>query len=147
MTSSAPISAVQRLERAERHEVIGDLLADAGDEWACVPYFYAAYHRVLHALSEDPVFDDPTRLSRVNRNLSIADRHVTRHHGRRKLGEWGVNDLVTLLYRPIAVDYERLHAASIDVRYGGGFRGDLSDVRAALGHMKAEHEAGHLRAP
>ncbi len=145
--TSAGISAVQRLERADRHEVIANVLADAGDEWACVPYFYAAYHRVVHALSEDPVFEDPTRLSRINAHLSIADRHVTRHHGRRKLGEWGVNDLVTLLYRPVAVDYERLHAASIEVRYGGGFAGDLSDVRAALGHIRAEHEAGRLHAP
>lgn len=137
--TSAGISAVQRLERADRHEVIANVLADAGDEWACVPYFYA--------LSEDPVFEDPTRLSRINSHLSIADRHVTRHHGRRKLGEWGVNDLVTLLYRPIAVDYERLHGASIEVRYGGGFAGDLSDVRAALGHIRIEHESGRLHAP
>jgi hypothetical protein len=111
------------LQRAARHQKVGDALADAGDEWAVVCYFYSAYHLVRCALLEDPVFNDPTALQRIHPALTPAHRNTENHHGRQAKGqprEFGVNELVFALYRPITSSYERLHQYSIEVRYKAG---------------------------
>jgi hypothetical protein len=107
--------------------VVGGALADAGDEWSAVPLFYSAYHLTRHALRSDPIFLDPIQLSRVNVNLTMAECDVTRHKGRKVIPgspgrEWGINELVTLLYRPLSASYDKLHQASIEVRYGAGLK-------------------------
>lgn len=76
------LSVAQHVERAQRHRKVGDALAAAGDEWAAVCYFYSAFHLVRHALRTDPIFDDPTALSRIRPDLRPELRDVERHHGR-----------------------------------------------------------------
>lgn len=145
MASSPRLTPEDHLSRATEHERIADTIASTDLDWAAVPYFYAGFHLVRHSLLVDPIFDDPTRCSRLNPALTPDDCHVTRHHGRVKPARiWGVNELVSLLYPAITVDYELLHLASIDVRYGVGFAGDLADVRAALGRVREAHSAGGL---
>lgn len=130
---------------------MGDALADAGDEWAHVCYFYAAYHLIRHALLTDPLFDDPSRLASLRLPVLPDDRFTDRHHGRGRVGqarEWGVNELVGYLYKAHSVDYELLHQASIDVRYKDGIHlPGLSTSSEALGRIEAAHSAGLLRAP
>lgn len=143
------LTPAARLQRASRHEKVGDALADAGDEWATVLYFYAAYHLVRSALLSDPVFDDASRLAVYSSRLSKADRFVSRHNGRNPkngVRVWGVTELVSLLYLPVAADYEALHQASIDVRYKSGLQGVISDAKAALNVIEGAHTAGHLLA-
>lgn len=143
------VSADVHLERAARHRKVGEALRDAGDEWAAVCYFYSAYHLVKHALLIDPIFDDPTALSRIHVTLTPDDRFTTSHHGRQRSGQprdWGVNELVSRLYRPIAGNYERLHQASIHVRYESGLNLPLDQMVAALEAVQAAHAAGELRA-
>lgn len=138
------------IRRTTEHRRVGDLPGDADEQWAVVCWFYSAYHLVRHALTSDPIFDDPTQLSRINAELTPADRSVARHNAR-KVGpngrEWGVNELVVKLYRPIAGDYNRLHQASVAVRYEDGVSVDLTSVKAALDRAWAVHSAGKLRYP
>lgn len=144
------VSADVHLERAARHRKIGDHLCEAGDEWGAVCYFYSAYHLVKHALLTDPIFDEPTALSRIDVTLQPDDRYTSRHHGRQREGqarEWGVNELVTRLYRPISASYERLHQASIAVRYGAGLALPLDRIVGAIEAVQNAHTAGELRVP
>lgn len=135
--------------RAARHAKIGEMLVEAGDEWGAVCCFYAAYHHVKAALLEDPIFDDPTRMHDRHLDLVADDRFTDRHKGRRNTGrgrEWGINELVGLLYPQIRREYEQLHQASIDVRYGSGLRsGALPAVTSALTAIENEANTG-LRA-
>lgn len=135
--------------RAQRHRKVGDALAGAGDEWALVCYFYSAYHLVKAALISDPVFDDAARLAKAPIPLTPDDRYVTSHRGRRRPGwpqEWGVNDLVTMIYRFIRDDYELLHQASIEVRYGRGRALPPIEVaREALDRIRDRSDSGSLR--
>lgn len=108
------------LRRADRHARVADALADAGDEWAAVCYFYSAYHLARAALMVNPVFSDVDALQALHRNLIPDDRTVSRHKGRRRPGqppELGVNDVLRYVYPAVSADYENLHAASNDVRY------------------------------
>jgi len=124
---------------------VGDALAAAGDEWSTVCYFYAAYHIVKHALTTDPVFQDSSALIAIHPQLTHRDRYVGRHHGRRLPGEWGVNDLVLKLYPAAVPAYERLHQASIAVRYQAGLTVPVAAVRDALTALQQSHSSGGLR--
>jgi len=110
------------LERAVSIKTTAERLWNAGDEWFAVCYFYAAYHTVKAAFIEDPVFDNLGELQNVNKFLILNDRFATRHHGYVSGGSrvMGVNDIVKELYPQVAVEYVRLHMASIAVRYGTG---------------------------
>ena len=150
MVSSTPLAEQAHLDRAARHIVIGSALADAGDEWAAVPMFYSAYHFVKAALLVDPIWWDIQRLQGTRPDLIPDDRFTKRHHGHRQTGrprEWGINELVLVLYPSIARDYEQLHVASIDVRYHEGLpSGALPDLRAAMDRIRAASESGALTA-
>jgi len=150
MKPPGPLSIEAHRERSAYHLRAGDNLAEAGEEgWAAVCYFYAAYHLIRASLINDPVFDDPTMLSRVRPELAPEDRNTSRHNGRKKTmngREWGVNELVSLLYKPLVKDYERLHQASIDVRYNAGLRGGLAPLRESLRVIQAAYEAGDIAA-
>lgn len=102
------------------------------DEWAAVCWFYAAYHLVRASLQRDPRFDDPGQLAQMSARLCMDDRYAQRHKGRRGGAnvELGINDIVRLAYRDVRSPYERLHQASIDVRYESGLRATLEEVRA-----------------
>jgi hypothetical protein len=138
------------LSRAAEHRRVGEALRTAAQEpWAAVCYFYSAYHLVRYALRRDPIFDNPTALTRINVELYPDLRDISRHHGRKRTTprEWGINELVLVLYRPIAAPYNKLHQASIDIRYEDG-PGPLSLDRAAvwLDEIWTAHDAGGLRA-
>lgn len=143
--------ANDHLVRAARHRKVGDALADAGDEWGLVCYFYAAFHLVRFSLLSDPIFDSPQRLSALTLPLLPDDRNTERHHGRGRVGqprEWGVNELVGFLYKHVRVDYETLHVASIEVRYAmGQSLPTLAHGSEALGRIERAQEDGTLRAP
>ena len=144
------IAVDAHLERAKRHRKVGDALRDAGDEWAAVCHFYSAYHVVRYALRTDPIFDDTTALQRLHRELTPDVAEIARHHGRggRTPREWGINDAVVYLYRPIAATYHKLHQASVAVRYESGIGApDLGRVDGWLADIWDAHEAGNLRAP
>lgn len=129
------------------HAKTGDALEGAGDEWAAVCWFYSAYHYVRSALIADPIFDDLTRLQSVHQHLVPDDRHVTRHKGRRGgAPELGVNEVVLKLYPAIAGPYDKLHQASIDVRYERGLRGNLSQLRPLLSAIENDQVEGRLLA-
>jgi hypothetical protein len=133
MTHSALRTAQLCLERAVAMKEAAERLADADEEWAAVCYFYSAYHTMKAAFIEDPVFDDPTRLSTFSTSLIPDDRYVTHHRGRMGSGprKLGVNDIVQALYPKIAPHYIRLHMASIAVRYENGLAPlKLDSVRA-----------------
>jgi hypothetical protein len=101
------------------------------------------------SLLDDPVFDDPGKLTSINTELTMADRHATRHKGIRNTANgrvWGVNDLVFLLYRPVSAAYERLHQASIEVRYGMGHPPAVEDMRVDLATIKGAYADGQLQA-
>lgn len=128
-----PLSSKAHTARAARHQKVADALADAGDEWSAVCYFYAAYHMIRAALLEDTIFDRLEWCQQKNRDLLPQDRHTMRHHGRKNTSngrEWGVNELVFLLYPNVVGAYERLHQASNDVRYHDGLRGSVADMQA-----------------
>jgi len=150
MSSANDLTVVEHCQRATHHAHVGRALAATGEEqWAAVCFFYAAYHLVKAALTSDSVFADPTRLSRLNPELTPADQAVSRHKGRRQSAngrEWGVNELVALLYPGFARAYERLHQASIDVRYYGGLRATAADLECSLKQIEDGYAAGLLAA-
>lgn len=144
---SSRLSIQAHQERAGHHTAVGDGLAASDEGWAAVCYFYAAYHLVRASLIDDPIFDDPTLLSRVRPDLTPEDRFTSHHHGRKQTmngRDWGVNELVALLYRSLSRDYERLHQASLDVRYGAGLRGDVAPLRASLLVIQEAYTAGSI---
>lgn len=110
------------LKRALASAETAKLLKNQGDEWFAVCFFYSAYHVVRAAMLDDPVFEDMQLLAEKSPHLTIEDRYSTRHHGYMGSGGrvLGVNDIVTMLYPNVAVEYRRLHMASVDVRYGQG---------------------------
>lgn len=57
-----------------------------------------------------------------------------------------MNDLVEKLYPALSGSYERLHQASIDVRYGDGLRPQLSVLRPLLTRITEAHDNGQMRA-
>lgn len=115
------------LSRYDYHRKIGLTLAqtDVGHPWGCVAMFYAAYHSARWALQRDDRFDDLAALKAINPNLMPEDRNTTKHKARRSRGnhhvpDFGVSDLVLLLYPTAASAYDKLHHASIEVRYDEG---------------------------
>ncbi len=134
--------------RAARHLKIGSALVAAGDEWGAVPLFYCAYHLARAAMITDPIFSDLPRLKSKNSDLTPDERLTSRHHGRRgsSVKQWGVNELVALLYPKLSSDYEVMHQASIDVRYGRGFRGDLLRLEDGTIAFRDSYNEGELRA-
>jgi hypothetical protein len=139
------------LKRAVAIKDSAKALLATGDEWHAVCYFYAAYHTVKAALIEDDVFDDARRLVSISPNLAISDRFAKSHQGYlgqsgrgRKLG---VNDIVKLIYPQIAIEYVRLHMASVDVRYGHGLKIITSNFAVEdYTHIIEAYQAGALRA-
>lgn len=121
-------------------------LAQAGDEWSAVLYFYAAYHEVKAALIDDPVFDELDTCLAVRSDLQPEDRFTSRHQGRRHSAskEWGINELVLLLYPTVAGTYNRLHTMSIDVRYHQGLRGTHDDVLIVWDKFRSLCDSGAL---
>lgn len=148
MASSIDLSVAEHCERAAHHGHVGRALISTGEaQWGAVCFFYAAYHLVRAALTSDPIFLDPTRLSRMNPELTPSDQSVGRHKGRRQSAngrEWGVNELVALLYPRFMQPYERLHQASIDVRYYSGLRASSADLEANLKSIEDGYASGKL---
>ena len=133
MSAPRVLDAQGHRSRAAEHEGLGRVLAESGHEWAAVALFYAAYHHVKAALLEDVIFDDHAACQSLSGDLLPQDRTTTRHQGRKRTTsgrEWGINELVLLLYRPAAGTYEKLHQASVDVRYQAGLKATVGDVVA-----------------
>lgn len=139
------------VRRAERHFKVGCALEEAGDEWAAVCFFYAAYHLVKAAMIADPLFDDPGKCAAKHADLNIDDRHTDRHQVRKskEAGRgWGVNDLVLLLYKGIVGDYDRLHQASVSVRYRDGLPPEaLTALRANVENVRTAYYKDEIVAP
>lgn len=135
-------------QRAHRHHKVGCAIADSGDEWAAVCFFYSAYHLAKAALLQDPIFDDVGRLHQKHLDLIPDDRFTDRHHVRTTRGErrgWGVNELVQLLYPSMVADYEKLHSASVSVRYRAGLPADaVPSLRASVDRIRAAAANGEL---
>ena len=133
--------------RADEHERLGRLLAETGHEWAAVALFYAAYHHVKASLLEDALFDDHEACQKRNPDLLPEDRYTTRHNGRRYTSngrEWGLNELVFLLYRPVAGVYDKLHQASNDVRYQSGLKAHPTEILSLYEDFLRLRDAGAL---
>lgn len=134
-----------------RHQKVGAALGEAGDEWAAVCWFYSAYHLIKATMLVDPLWNNPAAFHALHPDLNPDDRFVDRHRGRRRVGgptEWGVNELVALLYPKAAAPYERLHQASIKVRYSTGLpSAALPSLPRDLEALCAMDAAGGLMAP
>lgn len=116
-------------EVAEKHDVelqkayaTAKLLAQSGDEWSAVCYFYAAYRAARSALNRDARLDSDSAARAIHHSLTATSRHVDFHNGHPKRGP-GLNDVVRRLYPAIAPKYEFLHAKSVEVRYESGLVG------------------------
>lgn len=113
------------LSRQDYHRRLAGTLASApvAHPWACVVGFYAAFHSARWALQCDRRFDDEDTLEAIHPHLRPNDRRPAKHKARRGPGpmaDFGVNDLVLLLYPKASKSYELLHQASIEVRYNQG---------------------------
>jgi len=86
--------------------------------------------------------------SRINRELLPQDRDTTRHKGRKNSPagrEWGVTELVLVLYdQQVAAAYEKLHHASIEVRYDDGLRTPVARTREWLSVIQEADDTGLL---
>lgn len=140
------LSPAEHRERAVQHAGLGHTLLEVEHEWSAVSLFYAAYHQVKAALLEDPVFDDMERLNSIRPGLCADDRRSSAHHMKKGQPGFGINELVLVLYRPVAGPYERLHSMSIDVRYQRGLRsGAIDQLQEIYRRFDAAVEAGQLR--
>lgn len=116
----AGLDFASHCERSRNHLDSARRIIEQSDEWAVVALFYSAYHAMKAALINDPAFDSMTDVKKLNPHLTPGDRFVTQHKVRRTQAGFGVNELVQILYPQYARDYERLHQASIQVRYHKG---------------------------
>lgn len=138
--------------RATHHFDVGCALRDAAaNEWAAVCWFYSAYHHVKAALLQDAIFDDVGRLHEKHHDLQSSDRYTDRHQIRKGPGSghrgWGINELVQLLYPGVIRPYDRLHQASVSVRYRDGLPGDaLPGLSTAIDEIRDAARAGNLSA-
>jgi hypothetical protein len=107
---SATLVVADHVARSVQHHRIADILFDADEEWAAVPYFYASLHRIRAALLADPIFDNPAALRTKHHLLTHRDRHCNKHNGHFRNGTkvWGLNELVNVLYPQVIVSYEAL---------------------------------------
>lgn len=149
MSASPPLAEQEHRRRAGEHHDVGRALHQAAEnEWAAVCYFYAAYHLVKTAMLLDPIWSNAPARVALHLELTPDDRFCTRHHGSGRSGDgrmWGINELVLLMYPQIVKPYERLHQASIQVRYGAGLpKGALPSLLADLEAIKAASDAGTL---
>lgn len=143
------LTVADHVTRSDRHLRVGNALIEAGDEWAAVCFFYSAYHLVKSALLSDPIFDDPTALSKIHPGLTPDHRFTSAHHGRqrpREVRAFGINELVLALYRPVTGAYERLHQGSIEVRYKHGLVLALPTLKDAVLGLRERHDAGEINA-
>ena len=145
-----PLRLDEHLRRSEHHKRVGDALdTTVGEEWAAVCYFYAAYHLARHALRTDPIFDDVTALQRIQRDLLPDHRETEKHQGRfRREGprDYGINELLLTLYPKVVGKYEKLHQASIAVRYDGGLTGlTTALVRSYFDEVEDGYRSGLMR--
>lgn len=132
--------------------MIGNALAAAEDEWAAVPLFYAGYHIMKGALLRDPIWGDIRALHAIHTDLIPDDRFIDRHRGRKRPGggprEWGINELVQLLYPAAIGHYDRLYQASVLVRYGVGLAaGAVPALVTAIDAIEELDSNGDLEAP
>lgn len=136
-----------RVARARRDEEVARELALDGLDWAAVVAFYAAYHRVRAAFAADPLFTDERRCIEKHPLLRPRHRDSSKHGGRTQpYREWGVNELVELLYPHIGAEYLELHMASVQVRYGRELSVSLDRVLALEEIIRDASESGSLRA-
>ena len=103
--------------------------------------FYAAYHSARWGLQCDARFDDLDSLKRLHPDLIPDDRRTAKHKARRRSNapDFGVNDLVLLMYPTAAPAYEQLHQASIEVRYNQGTPDVLPPAERMLEMVDAVH--------
>lgn len=132
--------------RANAHAATARWLAKQNEEWSAVVFFYSAYHLVRASLIGDPIFNDFERLKKLNQHLIKEDRFTSRHKGRRNAREpqFGVNELVHLLYPSIRIDYEALHVASLSVRYGTGLVAPIEEIQRHATAVRSAFDSGHL---
>jgi hypothetical protein len=151
MVARTPLREEEHLARAEQHLKVGNVLVETRQEWGAVALFYSAYHRVKAAMLRDPIWGQVNALQAVHQDLIPDDRYIERHHGRRRRGEpreWGVNELVAVLYPSATRAYEQLHQASIDVRYSTGLpAGALPALATAITTISELDSDGELEAP
>lgn len=142
----ADLTVAEHRTRASEHEKLGLTLLDVKQEWAAVSLFYSAYHHAKAALLEDPIFDDLSALQAANRRLTLDDRTVSMHKARKGSPHIGLNDLVLILYRPVAASYHKLHQMSVDVRYQHGLRpGAIEDLPRVHSDFSTAVQQGVLR--
>lgn len=149
MTHSGLRTAKDCLERAVALKDAAERVEAIDHELAAVSYFYSAYHTVKAAFIEDPIFTDLSRLQAKDSRLIMDDRFVTHHRARLGSGErkLGVNDIVRILYPSIASRYQRLHMASIAVRYEAGLKVyDFAAVKDDYAAVRDAYVNGELRA-
>lgn len=135
------LTCPESVDRARYHREAGSALHESADhQWAAVCYFYSAYHLVRAALAADSIFDDWDALRAVDPRLIPDDRFATKHQMRRgSERDFGVKDLVEVLYPEIKIQYAELHGASVGVRYKNGINIPLDDLSADLSEIE-----GHL---
>lgn len=137
----------EHLSRQDYHRSFAATLAGASPvahPWACVIGFYAAFHSARWALQCDRRFDDEDVLRTIHPDLRSEDRRTAKHKARRGPGanaDFGVNDLVLMLYPKASRPYELLHQASIEVRYNQGRPHVLPDADKMLEMVDDVHAA------
>lgn len=130
-------AAAQHLLRMQDHIRSANDLKRLGNEWSAVAYFYAVYRAGRAALISDSRLDDDATARSIHPRLSASSRHVEHHSGGMSRPP-GMNEVVRLLYRPIAAKYLLLqkylllHQKSVEVRYGSGLLGLSADGVAGL---------------
>ncbi len=149
MNSNALRTTADCIARADAIRATADDLAAAGNDWAVVCYFYAAYHTARAAILADPLFTSIAACTAKHPQLQMSDQTVTMHKARVVPGKtraFGVNDLVDLLYPSIAMEYLELHSWSVNVRYLEGLEAGSSIDQAAqfYGRLRAAYDAGTL---
>lgn len=123
-----PSGAAAYEARAKVHFASAARSEAAGEEWCVVSYFYACFHAVRAALSNDTRLSSDKAARAENPKLTASSRHVDFHEGHPSRGP-GLNQVVKMLYPEIGVTYAVLHLRSVEVRYGDGISaGSLSNV-------------------
>lgn len=133
--------AAKHIASYQGHYATAQALDTAGDEWAAVCYFYAAFRAARAALYNDTRLDSDAAARAAHPRLNAGSRHVDFHNGYRTVGP-GMNDVVRYLYPAIGSAYELLHTKSIEVRYLDGLVGvSIADVRGladkVLAHLQS----------
>lgn len=129
------------------HYQAAQRLEAAGDEWAAVCYFYAAFMAARSCLYADVRLDSDANARAADPKLSASSRHVDFHNGHRSRGP-GMNEVVATLYPKIGAQYELLHIKSVEVRYDSGLQNaTIDDVRQVADLVIAELRAAGAPLP